>query len=174
MVGFAGAVIALVSLVLPWWTMTLVPGRTLMGYHGVREVSIYVYKATTTGGGSVAVSIGLWYGWVTLVLAVIGGLLGVAGSVRKNSRVVLFAGGLLKVLSVTIFAAGLQSELSKSTVIAGYPIVGLFSSGSGFLGYVSYTSYLSFGFWLTLAAAIVMLVTSTRKAEISADTPAST
>lgn len=171
-IGIVGAVIAFISLALPWWTMTLRESRiTSMGYNGVRDVSIYPYQATASAARSVAVSIGLWYGWATLVLVIIGGLLGIAGSLTQSTRVILFAGGLLSVLSIIIFGVGLQSELSKSAVIPGYPVVGLFSSGSDFLGYVSYTTYLSFGFWLALVAAIVMLVASRRKIEVSAPLP---
>ena len=80
-IGIVGAVIAFISLALPWWTMTLRESRiTSMGYNGVRDVSIYPYQATASAARSVAVSIGLWYGWATLVLVIVGGLLGMAGS----------------------------------------------------------------------------------------------
>ncbi|MEM2971205.1 MAG: hypothetical protein QW270_02115 [Candidatus Bathyarchaeia archaeon] len=63
-------------------------------------------------------------------------------------------------LSIIIFAVGLQSEISKAPTIAGGPMVGLFSSGSyNFMGLsMDYSTYLSFGFWLALVAAIIMLV----------------
>ena len=171
-IGIVGAVIAFISLALPWWTITLRESINSMGYNGPLEVSIYPYQiAASANGTSVTFSINLWYGWTAFVLLIIGGLLGIAGSLAQNTKAILFAGGVLTVLSTVIFALGLQSELSKSVLMPGYPAVGLFSSGSGFLGYISYTTYLSFGFWLALVGAIIMLIASRRKIEVSAHMP---
>jgi hypothetical protein len=93
-------------------------------------------------------------------------VLGIVGSLIRRTRMILVAGGLV-LLSVIVFAAGLRDELSKSALITGYPIVGLFSSGI-VARYFNYTTYLSFGFWLALLAAIVMLTASGRKSKMSA------
>jgi hypothetical protein len=171
-IGIVGAVIAFVSLALPWWTITLRGSMNSMGYNGPLEVSIYPYQIVASASGrSVAFSLNLWFGWTAFVLVIIGGLLGIAGSLAQSAKAILFAGGLLTVPSIVIFALGLQSELSKSVVMPGYPAVGLFSSGSGFLGYISYATYLSFGFWLALVGAIIMLAASRRKIEVSAPIP---
>lgn len=165
-IGIVGAIIAFVSIVVPWWTMTV--SASTLGYSYSADVSIYPYQATASVLGiSSSVSIDIWYGWVALVLVLIGGVLGIAGSLAQRTRMILVAGGLLALLSVIIFAVGLQSELSNTAIITGYPTVSLFSSGS-ILGYANYTTYLSFGFWLALLAAIVMLAASRKKLETSA------
>jgi tellurite resistance protein TehA-like permease len=71
--------------------------------------------------------------------------------------------GILALLSIIIFAIGLQGELSTAVPVAGLPEVGLFSSGSYSLLGVSmdYSTYLTFGFWLALIAAIIAFVAST-------------
>lgn len=73
---------------------------------------------------------------------------------------ILIVAGILALLSIIIFAAGLQGELSKAPPVSGFPEVGLFSSGSwSFMGAsMDYSSYLSFGFWLALIAAILAFI----------------
>jgi hypothetical protein len=167
-IGIAGGIIALISLALPWWTMTM-SSAEMTSFS--EEVSIYPYQATASiGGTSAAVTIPIWYAWAAFVLVVIGGSLGILGSLVQSTRIIVAAGGLLALLSIIIFAAGLQDELSKSAVTSGGPSVGLFSSGS-FMGIANYTTYLSFGFWLALIAAIIMLVSSLKKPKISPPTP---
>jgi hypothetical protein len=70
----------------------------------------------------------------------------------------LVLGGILALLSTIVFAAGLQNDFSSTSSLSG---LGLFSSGSSFP--YSYTTYLSFGFWLALAGAIVILAASLKK-----------
>lgn len=160
---------AFVSLALPWWTMTMsasASGESIFG-----NVSIYLYQATTSYAGiSMAVSISLWYCWAALVLVLIGGSLGIVGSLAQNKRVMLVIGGLLAALAVIIFALGLGAELSNTAVVTGYPIVSLFSSGS-MMGHINYTTFLSFGSWLALAAAFSMLVASRKKTPSAAPPP---
>ena len=136
------------------------------------NVSIYPYQATASyAGSSVAVSISLWYCWAALVLVLIGGLLGIVGSLAQSTRMMLVIGGLLAAFAVIIFALGLQAELSDKAVVTGYPIVGLFSSESFMGGALNYTTYLSFGFWLALVAAFLMLVASRKKTPSVAPPP---
>jgi hypothetical protein len=167
-IGIVGGIIAFISLALPWWTMT-VSGTSGLSFSG--GVSIYPYQATAAAEGvSLHVTIDIWYGWAALVLVVMGGLLGIVGSLVQSTRLILVAGGLLALLSIVIFAVGLQSELSKSTLVSGWPVVALFSSNGSFMGYLNYTAYLSLGFWLALVSAITMLVASRRKLEASSRT----
>jgi len=98
--------------------------------------------------------------WLALVLVLFSGLLGIVGSLKLDSKGLL-GGGILALLSVIIFAVGLQIQLSTAEMT-----LGLFSSGEGYL------TYLSFGFWIALVAAIVMFVASRKKpAEAAAFPP---
>lgn len=169
-VGIIGGVIAFISLVLPWWTMAVsVSG---LGVSASADVSIYPYLARASSAGtSITAQVNIWYGWVALVLIVIGGLLAIAGGALQKPRTVFVAGGILALLSTIIFALGLQNELSNQAIVPGWPTVSLFSSGSVSL-YFSYTTYLSYGFWLALVAGIIMLVASMKKPETVAPAPA--
>jgi hypothetical protein len=164
-IGIVGGILAFISLVLPWWTMTM--SSSLMGVAYSIDVSMYPYQARIGGMGiSLPVTMDLWFGWVALALVVLGGLLGIVGSVKSDkARMMLVVGGVLALLSIVVFALGLQIELSKAPPVSGFPAVGLFSSGSYSYEEISmnYSTYLSFGFWLALVAAVVMFVASRRK-----------
>jgi hypothetical protein len=87
-IGIIGGIMAFVSLALPWWTMTM--SASAFGESISRNVSIYPYQATASyAGTSMAVSISLWYCWAALVLVLIGGLLGIVGSLAQNTRMIL-------------------------------------------------------------------------------------
>ena len=164
-IGIVGGILAFISLVLPWWTMTM--SSSLMGVAYSIDVSMYPYQTRVGGMGiSLPVTMDLWFGWVALALVVLGGLLGIVGSVKSDkARMMLVVGGVLALLSIVVFALGLQIELSKVPPVSGFPAVGLFSSGSySYEGTsMDYSTYLSFGFWLALVAAVVMFVASRRK-----------
>jgi hypothetical protein len=154
-IGIIGAVIAVIGLALPWWTMTF---SVTAGMNLSYSASIYLYQTTASGiGTSVTGQMNLWYGWVAFVLLVLGALFGIAGSLIP-ARVILVLGGILALLSTIVFATGLQNDLSSTSNLSS---IGLFSSGS-FLG-TSYTTYLSFGFWLALIGAIMILASSLKK-----------
>lgn len=169
-IGIVGVIILFISLALPWWTMTLGPsGTNNAGYTG--NVAIYPYQATASlnpPGSSLVIRTDIWYGWVALAFVILGGLLGIAGSLLRGAKVLLVGGGLLALLSIIIFAVGLQSDLSNSSFAEGWPALGLFANGT-FGGY-AYTTYLSFGFWLALAATIIMLFASLKKPKSIAPT----
>jgi len=164
-IGIVGGILAFISLALPWWTMAM--SSSIMGVAYSIDVSVYPYQATASAMGvSVTVTMQLWFGWAALVLVVLGGLFGIVGSVISDKqKMLLVACGVLVLLSIIIFAAGLQSELSKAPPVPGLPTVALFSSGSySYMGVsMNYSTYLSFGFWLSLVAAIIMFVASMRK-----------
>jgi hypothetical protein len=162
--GLIGGAVAFISLVLPWWSITL--GSAFAGPN-YGSLSIYPYQATASGMGySSGVSVNLWYGWAALVLVVVGGTLGIAGSLFAKGRIVILVGGLLAMLSIVIFAVGLQGELSQQYT-GGFPQVNLFSQGVyGYgLGSITYNAYLSYGFWIAVISAIIMIAASARKAK---------
>jgi len=161
-VGIIGGILAFVSLALPWWTLTL----SAAGYSV--DVSVYPYRVLAAG---VTINMDVWYGWAALALVVIGGILGILGGVMEYGKKLLVGGGVLALLSVIVFAVGLQMELPELFTV-GITGVGLFSSGS-FTMYetlINYLSYLSFGFWLALVGAVIMLVAS-RKRPVEAVPP---
>lgn len=125
------------------------------------DVLVYPFEATAKGMGvSDTVAMDLWFGRAALALIVIAGIVGIVGSliIGKIGKVILVVAGILALLSIIIFAAGLQGELSEGAVVAGFPEVGLFSSGS-FMG-LDYVAYLCVGFWVALAAAIIAFISS--------------
>jgi hypothetical protein len=165
--GFIGGILAFISLVLPWWAMSI--SSSGQGMNLSDQVTLYLYQTRVTITGiSLSASTNLpWYCSVALAFVVLSGLLGLAGSVIANGRrIVLSLGGILALFSIIIFAAGLQSQISNGSLATGYPTgAGLFSSGSyGYFGMsMDYSSYLSFGFWLALVAAIMMFAALTRE-----------
>jgi hypothetical protein len=172
-ISIIGAVIALIGLVLPWWTITysVSPGISVEpGMIYSYSASIYTYQTTASGyGTTVTGQMNLWYGWAAFALLALGALAGIAFSFIPRARAILALGGALALLSVIVFAAGLQNDLSTTSGLSG---IGLFSSGTtSVLGVsYSYTTYLSIGFWLALVGAIVMLVASLRKPKATAPT----
>lgn len=170
-IGIVGAIIAFVSLVLPWWTMTIFPSH----FFSLTTVSIYPYtyqaEAIIPWLPSPFDESGITV-WIcarsALFLVLIGGVMGIVGSLAQRTRMLLVTGGLLALLSVIIFAVGLQIELSREVAMQGVPptpTVSLFSSGN-VLG-SDYITYLSFGSWLALIAGILMLAASRTKQETS-------
>jgi len=169
-IGIVGVIIAFISLALPWWWAR---GPSVFGT-SYTYVSIYPYQATVSDAGTaVTGQLDIWYGWAAFALIVVGGLLGIAGCLIQGARRILSVGGVLALLSIIVFAAGLQNELSNKLVLPWWSTVGLFSSGT-YLGF-NYTTYLSFGFWLALVGAIIMLAASLRKPQsvsVAPPTPA--
>ncbi len=148
-IGIVGAIIAFISLALPWWTVSASYLGTGVTYNW------NLYDAGTYGTG-----MNLWYNWVAILLVVLAGIVGLAGSIMQNGKKILMGGGLLAVLALIIFPVGLQMDLSSTNAP-----VGLFSSTS--VSGISYSTYLSFGFWLALVSAIIMLVAAMRTTKTS-------
>jgi len=164
-IGIVAGVVAFISLALPWWTMTM--SAEAGGMTMSMDVSIYPYQArTSVMGVSQTFNMELWFGWAALALIALAGIAGIVGSVlvAKTGKTLLMVAGILALLSIIIFAVGLQGELSTAVPVAGLPEVGLFSSGSFDFGagiFMDYSTYLTFGFWLALIAAIIAFVAST-------------
>jgi hypothetical protein len=162
-IGVIGGILAFVSLALPWWTMSI--SNSLATYGNLSfDISVYPYMAgmselDMTGGLS------LWYGWVALALIIIGGLLSIISSLQRGRAKLLSIGGALVLASILIFAVGLQIDFLNVPPTEGTPAFALFGSGTlSESDYnVSYTAYLSFGFWIALAAAILLFVASRKK-----------
>jgi hypothetical protein len=182
LLGMIGAIFALASLALPWWTVIaglygpLVPGSAYT--NGSKQVSLFPFHVGVSADNdanildtlfsiehvSTSVNLNIWYGWAALVFMVIGSISAMAGSILSNGKRMLIGGGALMLLAIILFVAGLQSELSQTAVIASFPKMGLFSSGSfmwqGNYFEARYNSYLSLGFWIALLGVVLILVAS--------------
>jgi hypothetical protein len=172
-IAIIGAIIALIGLAFPWWTITfsMSPGIAVMPDMTFSySTSIYPYQTTTSAYGATMIGpMNPWYGWTAFTLLLLGAILAIAFSLIPKARLIIALGGILAALSVIVFAAGVQNDISTTSDISG---VGLFSSGSfSYFGVsYNYTTYLSIGFWLALTGAIVMLVSSLRKPKTTAPT----
>ncbi|MEM2971204.1 MAG: hypothetical protein QW270_02110 [Candidatus Bathyarchaeia archaeon] len=94
-IGIIGGILAFVSLALPWWTMTM--SSTFMGITYSVDVSVYPYQAKASAMGvSATVAMELWFGWAALALIILGGILGIVGSVMPaKGKTVIVIGGVL-------------------------------------------------------------------------------
>lgn len=150
-IGIAGALIAFISLVLPWWTLTI-------GGYGVSAsaFNLNMYNLSSVARAPY-VELNSWYDWVAVLLVVLAGVLGFAGSIIQNGKMLLFGGGLTEALAIIIFSVDLQIDLWLSN--SG---LGLFSKINIFTqigrGAFTESTYLNIGFWLALISAIVMFV----------------
>lgn len=161
--GIIGGILILVSIALPWWTMTI----TSDGYP--QDFSLYLYSTP-----DLPWTINTWYLWVTLALIIVAGVLVILASIIIRGKLVLISAGALALLAIIIFAVGLQLDLLQAASELGIPGLGLFSSGSFGDEEISwsYLTYLSFGFWLALVSAIIMLIAARMKQkEEAAPTP---
>jgi len=158
-IGIVGGILAFISVALSWWTFSASAGGIST------SVDLYIYQTGTLYGTTTAT----WYTWSALALIIIGGLLGLVGSLTAMGKKVLIGGGVLALLSIVIFAVGLQMDLSNVPVSG----IGLFSSGSISIGTisVSWSTYLSYGFWLALVAMILMFVGAMRAPTETAAAP---
>jgi len=186
-IGIAAAIIAFVSLALPWWIMPF-SGTMTVGFTEVEmsgDISVYTHDARVTVKAmgfketqSMVDDFSIWYGYAALALIVVAGVAGIVGSliVGKRGRMILVVAGVLALLSIIIFAAGLDHELvspggevepgAELTNVRASGSFGLFSSGSfsadvpgeGYSMEFDYSTYLTFGFWLAVVATILTFV----------------
>lgn len=153
-IGLIGAILAFISLALSWWTLVL-------SYDGFSiDISVYPYQIS-----GITFSTSFWYGWATLALIIVAGILGILASIVIQGKHMLIIAGVIALLSIIIFAVGLQMDLSQLSYELGIAGLGLFSSGS--FGDIeiswNYSTYLSFGFWLALISAILMIIAALLK-----------
>jgi hypothetical protein len=142
---------------------------SLLGFSYSISASLYLYQLTSGIVGFALAS--SWYAWAALILVVVGALLALIGSVMGKGKMMIVGGGVLTILSIIIFAAGLMMDLSSAS---GFTGIGLFSSGtisSGDYGSASFSTFLSYGFWLALVAAILMFIGSVWKPKETMATP---
>lgn len=190
--GVIAGILALVSLVLAWWTVGFM--MSAFGVSGDIHLTAYLHRATMSMSmdgisETSEISVSALYSQLTLILVLIGGLAAIAGSliVGAKGKNVLYATGFILLLSIFIYAVGLQSELSQALEeewteagLHGMPDIGLFSSGSttiiveGTLINLEYSSNLNVGFWLTLIAASLAFVSAWKhpEAEVELEAPA--
>jgi len=157
--GILGAIVAFASLVMPWWNMTASVPIVGLGNSTAIDFPLYLYSTSASmlaNPPSQVISLNLWFCWVTLALVALAGILAIVGSIiiGKGNRILLI-GGVIGLLSIVVFAVGLQIELSN----AGSGL-DLFKTASGTWGTLA--TYLSFGFWGALVAAVTMLVAAMR------------
>ena len=153
--GVIGSILGFVSLVLPWWSMDYSSSGTSAA------LSLYLYQSSYTAGNLTAsLAVVDWFSWTALGLLLAASVLVLLASLFwENGRIALLGGGVLALLSLIVFAAGLQIYLSGGA-LGVFRGIGLFSSGSinasGYL--MKFSTYLTFGFWLSAVAMLFMLL----------------
>jgi hypothetical protein len=157
-IGAASAIIALVSLALPWWTMTLSLLETPLSW------DVYTWGVRSpTEGDSLLFDFADSYRYAALSFIVVGAFLGLAGSVTVGRRgwTVLATSGILIILAAVIFVTGLATD---PALAGATPPIGIFESREvSILGF-SYgiSTYLHIGFFLAVTAAILASISLLR------------
>jgi len=152
-IGITSAIIALASLALPWWTMTIsileTPFSWDMYMLGVRSPIEIV-------GDSLLFDFADSYRYAALALIVVGAILGLAGSVTVGRRgwTILATSGILIILAAVIFVAGLATDPALADAT---PPIGIFESKEVTILEFSYSisTHLHIGFFLAITAAIL-------------------
>ncbi|NWG10355.1 hypothetical protein HXY33_01180 [Candidatus Bathyarchaeota archaeon] len=157
-IGIIGSILALFSIALPWWTLSINLLEIITS-----STNLYLYQISGTFGTVALNTSDSWFCWVALAFVIIGGILGIIGSVTGYGDKMLIGGGVFTLLSIIIFAAGLQMWLSSSG-----GVIHIFTNTMG------YSSYLSYGFWIALVAMILMFVAVTIKPQEKAAQPSPT
>ena len=136
---------------------------TILGNTVSLELSVYPYRVIATFIGTPQnVALDLWFGWSTLVLIILAGIIELAGSlvIGKTGKRILAISGIVLSISLIVFVIGLQNELTTTLLTLGFPAVSVFSSGSyNFLGAnMDYSSYLTFGFWIMSISTLLTVI----------------
>ena len=185
-IGIFGVILALIGLFLPWWEIDLSAWETTNGKTVTTSasISVFLYQIGSKNLPLQTITIDVIpFTSSVLPLILISISLGIAGCLindeRKEKALLILAGSLM-ILPTVVFASTLQVELLASPPAPYFPFfhpeqvpsltlvpipkVGIFSSGmSTFEGIsINYSSYLHIGFWLTITAAIVLLIASRR------------
>jgi len=155
-IGIVAAILAFVSLALPWWRFAY--SYTMMGisYSYTISLNTWGWSGLPTGAKMTGGWEGFSYG--ALVLVAIGGILGLVGSVQveKRGKMLLLGAGGLMILSIIVFAVGLMNYLPN---VANLDSSYIWYSGShpGIPG-STLNTMLYVGFWLALVAAILAFI----------------
>jgi len=160
-IGIASALIAFISLVLPWWTISV-------SFSGLLRMSISwdvytwgIRSPAEIGEAPIVLDFADWYRYVALAMVVAGAIFGLAGSVTvgKKGWTVLAMSGILTILAAIIFVAGLATDPALTD-----RSIGVFENRKleiTFLGLTSSSSlsaYLHIGFFLAVIAAILAFI----------------
>jgi hypothetical protein len=128
LLGMIGVIFALASLTLPWWVMNagtyVFSLQEGVSASGLETVSLYPYQLTVSNdyefriavalfGFSSPTSLDIWYGWIALVLIIVGSIICTVGSILSNGKKTLI-GGVLVLSSLAVFAVGLLNQLSQT------------------------------------------------------------
>ena len=156
-IGVASVIIALVSLALPWWTMTLSLLETPLSW------DVYTWVVRSPTEGDLLFDFADSYRYAALSFIVVGAILGLAGSVTVGRRgwTVLATSGILIILAAVIFVAGLATD---PALAGATPPIGIFESKEvRILGFsYSISTYLHIGFFLAITAAILASISLLR------------
>lgn len=135
---------------------------TQTGTRVITNWNMYPYRISAASSFGLVlewdVGASLWFGWVSLVLILVGGALGIAGGIRRR-RGILLTGGAFAIFAIVVFAVGLLIELPRMNFMAESPKA-LFYFGNYVTSPFYHSIYLSFGYWLALVSGILMLFAS--------------
>ena len=157
-IGVASAIIALASLALPWWTMTISLLKTPFSW------DMYTWGVgSPTEGDALLFDFADSYGYAALAFIVVGAILRLAGSVtvRRRGWTILATSGILIILAAVIFVAGLAADPALADAT---PSIGIFESKEVTILEFSYSisTYLHIGFLLAIIAAILASISLLR------------
>jgi hypothetical protein len=157
-IGVASAIIALASLVLPWWTMTISLLETPLSWE------MYTWGVgSPTEGDALLFDFADSYRYAALAFIVVGAILGLAGSLTVGRRgwTILATSGILIILAAVIFVAGLATDPALADAT---PSIGIFESKEVTILEFSYSisTYLHIGFFLAIIAAILASISLLR------------
>jgi hypothetical protein len=165
-IGVAAAIIALASLALPWWTMTISLLETPFSW------DIYTWgvrSPTEIVGDSLIFDFADGYRYAALAFIVVGAILGLTSSVTFGRRgwTILATSGISIVLAAIIFVAGLATDPALADAT---PPIGIFESKEVTIpGFSCSTStYFNIGFFLAITAAILASISLLRYPTASA------
>jgi len=166
--GIISAILAFISLALPWWTCSV----SYPGYTG--SVSVYLWGALGEAGVLIPFTAAgplqnyAFPIYLSLIFVLISGVCGLAVnlSAGKRGKMLLAVAGALATLSIVMFAVDLQLFLTRV-----YTEIRVFYSGTGGFGSQhSISASLSFGFWVALVAAIIAFVAYIRYPKVTQTT----
>lgn len=184
LLGLIAGVLALISLILPWWYFQI--SATLLEMSVSTTITVDLYKAmfSTTITGEVGqipyvaeFPMDMWFGRLAFNLILVAGIITISGGLVSGriGKTILVFSGILLLSSIIVYTYGLQNELSMLTdelrsypySFEDFPEIQLFSSGTFSLPERpvpawKYSSYLYFGFWVNLIASILAFVSTIR------------
>lgn len=149
--GIFACVLAFSSLPLEWWTLSRTDNTSILGQSTttVTTINVYLYKldylaesisdSYSYAAMRTTVDTVFWFGWATMVLMVMGGLLAVASSFKAHQKKLWLSSGMCMLSALSIFSLGtLPSKLTRG--LLPIPNLGfltaLLATGIMFFGYL--------------------------------------